>query len=63
MDVEQATQQIPAQTTSVEEVTRQNEELMRTAESLNEELQRTIENQNEKERWRIKGNCNVMIYN
>ena len=58
MDAEQAAQQIQALTASLEEVTHQNEKLIRTTESWNKELQQTMENQNEEERQRIKGNHN-----
>ena len=58
MDAEQAAQQIQALATTLEEVTRQNEELRIAAKYQNKELQQTMENQNEEERQRIKGNHN-----
>ena len=58
MDAEQAAQQIQALATTLEEVTRQNEELRIAAKYQNKEQQRMLENQNEEEHRRIEGNHN-----
>ena len=59
MDSEQAAQQIQALVASVEELTRQNEELRRATKSQNGKRQRTTKNQNEEEQpRRIEGNNN-----
>ena len=49
MDAKQATKQIQALATNVEELTRQNEKLRRATKSQNKEQQWTVENQNKEE--------------